>query len=236
MKSIISNPRTIKQGYYISVALALSTFITFAFAMIAVPPCGPYCTGDCIEYPYLDTLRQYPRDYIWLYLALAQSIIFLIYASYQYLTCNQNKKIFSYPGANLAVISTGILLLTYYVNAIVIPQSLSMGQTEGIALLTMYNENGVFIAQEEIAYILMAISLFFISLAMDARTVKEKWLRLILKLPLIVSIIAYVYFSIKYGFERSYRFEVAAITINWLTLITAGILHAVILKSQLKKQ
>ena len=42
---------TLKFGFYASLSLAILTFITFGFALMAIPPAGPYYPGDCMSYP-----------------------------------------------------------------------------------------------------------------------------------------------------------------------------------------
>ena len=39
-----------------------------------------------------------------------------------------------------------------------IPASVAAGETEGIALLTQHNPHGLFIANEEVGYLLMSVS------------------------------------------------------------------------------
>ena len=59
-------------GFYSCLSLVLLTIVTWAFGMIAVPPAGPYCPGDCMSYPFPDILSYYPRDYYWMYLSIFQ--------------------------------------------------------------------------------------------------------------------------------------------------------------------
>ena len=71
--------------------LAIITLVTFGFAITAVPVSGPYCPGDCIEYPFLDSLKQYPKDYIWMYLAMIMLLsyqVFMVcdYVSFHFIT------------------------------------------------------------------------------------------------------------------------------------------------------
>ena len=59
------------------------------------------------------------------------------------------------------------------------------GENEGIALLTQYNGHGIFIALEELGYITMSISLFFLAPVFSSSIRLEKSLRWILFLPFI---------------------------------------------------
>ena len=86
----------------------------------------------------------------------------------------------------------------------------------------MYNEHGIFIAREEIAYLLMALSLFLFSWTFtgsDRRTALLKWL---FRVPFLASLLAFVVITVVHGMDRSYRFEIITISANWLVLIVAG--------------
>jgi hypothetical protein len=47
--------------------------------MTAIPPAGPYCPDNCMEYPFPDILLYYPRDYFWMYIAIFQLFAFVIF-------------------------------------------------------------------------------------------------------------------------------------------------------------
>ncbi|MFW5761752.1 MAG: hypothetical protein ACOCXH_12300, partial [Cyclobacteriaceae bacterium] len=116
------------------------------------------------------------------------------------------------------------LLIAYFTQFTVVPVSVMKGETEGIALITQYNDHGLFIAMEELGYITMSIGLFFLAFAFSKITRAERIIRIILVSQLFLTIIAFIFYSIKFGIERSYLFEVAAITINWLVIIIVGIM------------
>ena len=44
--------------------------ITYIAAIIAIPISGANCMEGCIDYPYLDTVAQFPKDYRWMPLAM----------------------------------------------------------------------------------------------------------------------------------------------------------------------
>jgi hypothetical protein len=224
----------LKTGYYSSILLAFVTFVTFAVAMTAVPKSGPFCLGNCIDYPYLDSLKFYPGDYYWIYLAIGQICIWMIFMVSFYFISFRGKKIFGFISISFMLASSIILLADYFVQITVLPISLMKGETDGIALLTQYNDHGVFIALEELGYLLMSISLLFLAFVFPRGNKLERAIQITFLLPFILSIISMVFFSLKFGIDRSYRFEIAVITINWLALIIVGILAGVYFKRQLR--
>jgi hypothetical protein len=66
-----------------------------------------------------------------------------------------------------------------------------------------------------------------------ANTQVEKAVRWLLISCFALTAISFTLYSIFYGIFREYRFEVATISINWLTLITTGILLSVVFRRAL---
>ncbi|MGB8490072.1 MAG: hypothetical protein WCE64_03360 [Bacteroidales bacterium] len=219
-----------RMGFSSSISLAVITLITFGLAFTAVPKSGPLCTANCIEYPYLDSLPFYPGDYYWMYLAILQLVIWLIFMISLHYFSIDKKKIFSFISISFALISSVILFVDYFIQFSVVPVSLMKGETDGIALLTQYNDHGIFIALEELGYLMMSISFLFMAFALSGDSLPERSLRWIFIAPFILSIISLIYFSIKFGIDRSYRFEITIISINWLAMVAGSILAGVLFK------
>ncbi len=217
----------VKFGVISSWALAVITIITFGLAMIAIPPSGPNCVSNCMTYPYSGLLEYFPRDYFWMYSACLQLCVFLIFAVSFHYNAPVEKRIFSHSAVIFAIMSALTLMADYWVQIAVVPVSVMQAETEGIALLTQYNGHGIFIALEELGFSLMAIAFFFLGQSLSPKSRLEKSLRVVLTLPVILCILAITGYSVQYGINRDYRYEVAAITINWLTAIIAGVLSGV---------
>lgn len=214
----------IRTGFYSSIILAVITLITFGAAMTAIPPSGPYCPGNCMEYPFSNSLTYYPRDYYWMYIAIFQIVTFLIFTISVHFITPPEKRIYSFIGISFSMIASTVLRVDYFIQFAVVPISFMKRETDGIALLSQYNGHGIFIALEELGFFMMSLSFLFIAPAFSWRIRLGRAIRWILTLPIALTILAFVFYSIKFGTDRSYRFEVAAITINWLTLIVIGIL------------
>jgi hypothetical protein len=113
--------------------------------------------------------------------------------------------------------------------------SMMKGETDGIALITQYNGHGIFIAMEDLGYIAMSISFLFLAFTFSMKNRLEKAIRLILILSFLFTALSFILYSVKFGIDMSYRFEVAVITINWTATITAGILISIFIKNSIKK-
>jgi len=114
------------------------TAVTFGLAITAIPNAGAGCRVDCVEYPYLDTLSEFPGDYLWMPPAMFLVVLYVILVAAIHAQATPHKKIYSHIGLSFALIAA-VLLGDYFVQFSVAPISLMNGQTEGIALLTQYN-------------------------------------------------------------------------------------------------
>ena len=150
-------------GYYAAIATAVLTVVTFGFAINAIPISGANCVGDCIDYPYLNTVGQFPKDFIWMPLAMMLVLAYVTLMVSIHAHAPSEKKIFSQAGLAFALMAAVVLLIDYFVQFSVVPVSLMNNETEGLPLLIQYNSHGVFIALEELGYILMALSFLFMA-------------------------------------------------------------------------
>jgi hypothetical protein len=220
-------------GYYSSILLSIITLVTFGFAITAVPVSGAFCTGNCIEYPYFNSLQQFPKDYYWMFISCIQLLVYLVFVVSVHAHAPANKKIFTQLALSFSIITGMVLLTCYFIQFSVVPASLMNGETHGIALLTQYNPHGVFIAMEELGYILMSISFLFLAFAFGKKSKVERSIRLIFKVAIVLAIAAFVIITIEHGIVRKDRFEIIIISINWLVLLINGILVSVVFKRSL---
>jgi hypothetical protein len=216
-------------GYYTAIFMAVITAVTFAIAICTPPISGPYCPGDCLEYPFPGIESRFPRDYIWMYPAILLNMVFVVLAVCIHGYASAGRKTFSLAGLAFAVMSAGILATNYFIQVSVIQPSLLKGETDGILLLTQYNTHGLFIALEEIGLLLMSFSFLFMAFVFrkEGPGASVRWIFIIAFILAMVSLIVY---SVVFGIHREYHYEVAIITINWLTLIVSSILIARVFK------
>ncbi len=221
-------------GFYSAILTAVLTVVTFGFAIVAVPISGAFCLQGCITYPYLDSVAQYPHDYRWMVLALVLTVSYLILMAAIRAYASREKKLLGQIGLYFALISAAILLVTYFTQVSIVPISLIKGETDGIALLTQYNPHGIFIALEELAYLLMSLSFLFMGLALENKSRVESAARWFFIGAFVLVFVLLAFITGTYGLDREYRFEVAAISVDWLALIINGILFAILFRRKLK--
>jgi hypothetical protein len=221
-------------GYYTALSMTLISIVTFGIAAFTPPVSGPFCQGGCFEYPYTGIEVRFPGDYIWMYFAILLNVVFVLFSlSIQHLAPRE-RKISGQAGTAFALISAGMLITNYFLQVTVIQPSLLNGETDGIALLTQFNPHGLFIALEEIGFLMMSLAFLFLGLVLKGSSNLEKAIRWIFISGFFLGILSLVLISVAYGIRREYIFEVSVITINWTVLIVNGILVARLFRRALR--
>ena len=234
--NLTSSPSTLDRvSFYASLLMIVSTIITFGFALIAIPISGANCPENCATYPYLDTAKQYPRDFLWMMLAIVLVLTYVGLMTCLHAYAPVQRKAFTQTGVSFAIITATILLVTYYVQFAVVPVSLMNNETDGLPLLIQYNSHGVFIALEELGYIMMSLSFLFIAPAFTSENRLSAWIRRIFIGAFAITAIAFVGITFSYGVNRLDRFEVIALSVDWLVLIVNGGLLATLFRRRLVK-
>lgn len=221
---------TLSLGFYAAILTVLTTVVTFAIAVLTPPLSGPWCQGSCFAYPYTDIAARFPRDYWWMYPATALSFLYVVLVVCIHHYAPAEKKVFSHAGLSFALIAAAALILDYFVQLSVIQPSLVNGETEGIALWTQFNPHGVFIALEDIGYLTMSVAFLFLAPAFAGPGRLERAIRWIFIAGFVLTILSLAVLSIQYGIRREYRFEVVAISINWIVLIVSGMLLSILFR------
>jgi hypothetical protein len=216
-----------------SLLMIVITIITFCFALMAIPISGANCRENCVAYPYLNTVRQYPRDFVWMMLAIILVLTYLGLMNCLHVYAPIQRKALTQIGISFALVAAVILLITYYVQFVVVPVSLMNNETEGLPLLIQYNPHGLFIALEELGYIMMSLSFLFIAPAFTRENLLSTWIRGIFIGGFVIPAIAFVGIMLSYGVDRQDRFEVIALSVDWLVLIVNGGLLAMLFRRRL---
>jgi hypothetical protein len=217
-------------GFYAAILTPVVTAITFVIAFLTPPISGSFCTEPCIAYPYTDIVSRFPRDYVWMFPAMLLSFLYftLMVCIHQY--ASPEKKVFSQIGLSLALVAAFVLIADYFIQVSVIQPSVENGEFDGIAILTQYNPHGIFIALEEIGYLMMSLSFLFMAPVLAGPNRVERTIRWTFIIGFVLMIAALIIITVSYGIAREYRFEIAAISIDWIVLIVAGIPLSVVFR------
>jgi hypothetical protein len=229
-----STTSSYRVGLYSAILTVLITVLTFTLAITAIPNSGAGCTQNCVEYPYLNTLSEFPRDYLWMPPAMLLIVVYVTLVASIHAYAAQHKKIYSQIGLSFALIAAGILLSDYFIQFSVVPISLMDQETDGITLLTQYNPHGIFIVLEELGYLLMSLSFLFLAPVFANKGRLASVVRWVFIAGFVLTMVFLAVISINYGLDREDRFEIAVISIDWLVLIINGVLLSLLFRSQVK--
>ena len=222
-----------KVGFYAALLTTVLTVGTFVIAFLTPPLSGPFCPSGCFTYPYADIASRFPRDYFWMYPAMILNLVYYILMVAIHYFAPADKKIYSHIGVSLALLSMATFNIDYFLQVSVIQPSLVLGETDGIALLSQFNAHGVFIVLEEIAFIMMSLSMLFMAPVFAGKTKAEKVVRWIFAGNFFLTAVSFGLFIGFYGIFREYRFEVVAFTTNWFALIGSGISLSIVFRRAL---
>jgi hypothetical protein len=218
---------TYRFGFWAALATTALTVVSFALAVTAPPNDVPYpFTSEAIA-------DQWPGDYLWMYPAMLLMVVFVALVAAIHRYAPPARKMWSLLGLCLAIVAAAVLLVDYFIQVTVLQPSLEKGQLDGWAMLTMYNPNGVFIALEELGYLLMSLVLVCLVPVFVQKNGIERVIRWLLCLSFAATLVALVLVSAFRGIDRGDIFEVIVITIVWSTLIALGPLTAVAFKRAL---
>ncbi len=217
-------------SFWIAVSMSVLTAVTLAVAATTLPRSGPFCQSGCVAYPYTDIAAFFPRDYVWMWLALLMAPLFVVLMACIHHYAALEQKLLSLIGLIFASMAAVVIAIVYFVQLTVIQPSLLNGETAGIALLTQYNPHGIFIALESLGYLLMSVAFGFAGAVFSAPGRLERTLRWIFMAGFGLSVGGLIVLSLIYGNHLEYRFEVLVIMVVWLVLIVTGALLSVLFR------
>lgn len=215
-------------GAPVAVALAALAALAFMVGILTPPHSGPWCSGDCIAYPYADATRFFPRDYWWMIPAILLAPLFTVVAVCAHFCTPERSQPFSLLAVCFSLIATSLVSLDYFMQLVLVQPGLD--RHEFVALFTQYNPHGLFIALEGIGYLMMAAAFFFLSLAIPRQSLPAVFLSWALNTAALVGFVAFVGMAVAYGPEMGIPFETAIITVDWIALVAAGSLLSLIFR------
>lgn len=108
------NKKLLTCGKWSALMLSLVTLLTLVFAMTAIPISGANAPQiGAATYPYLNTISQFPKDFIWQYIALLQIMLFVIFSITMKLNLKEENEPFSSISLAFSLFASLILLATY---------------------------------------------------------------------------------------------------------------------------
>jgi hypothetical protein len=217
-------------GFWAAILTALLATVSFGVAVTTPPRTGPFAApGSAIPYPYAAAAQFVPRDFVWMYLALLMLLAFLVLAACVRGRAVDDRRVFGTIGLCLSAVSFTIIAIDYFIQLRTVQPALLRGELDGLAILSQYNPHGVFIALEELGFLVMGLSFAFLALSLGSSR-PERVTRWVYLGSSALMVAVFVGMSWYFGFGLEYRFEVTAISIGWLTLMISGLLLAFVFR------
>ena len=216
-------------GFWSAILTAIVAAAALGIAITTAPArSGPNCMfATCITYPYTDAAAFVPNDYFWMIPAFLMGPLFVILVACIRHQAAPARQGFGQIALAFAVSSATALTINYYIQLSVVQPSLLKGEVQGLALFSQYNPHGIFIALEDLGYLMMGAAFLFAASLFGRRERLERLIRLILIGSSILALGSFLLLSLLYGSEIGYNYEVVAILIDWTTLIISGTLLSV---------
>lgn len=214
-------------GFVVAVLTAATTVVAFAISVLTPAHSGPYCRSDCVGYPYTGGAEFVPRDFWWQYPAILVALLAVVLVMGLARRPSAHATLAARVGTMLATIAAGVLVTDYAIQLAVVQPSLLKRETDGLGMWSQLNPHGVFIALENVGYLLMALAFVATGAAMATHGRPERAARIVLITGGTATSLALIGYAAAYRADLDYRFEVAGIAIDWLVLIIAGTLLAV---------
>jgi hypothetical protein len=239
--TLVETPNSARQsvcrfGFWTSILTAAAAAAALGIASTTAPArSGPNCPPlvemgvleSCVTYPYTDVAAFVPIEYIWMYPALLMALLFLVLVVCIHYYADADKKIFSQIGLSFAVISATAHTINYFIQLAVVQPSLLKGELEGLSLFSQYNPHGLFIALEDVGYLMMGVTFLFVAAVFTRPKRLERVMRVLFIASSVLAVGSLIVLALLYGFDLEYRYEVVAILIDWIALIVSGTLLSV---------
>jgi hypothetical protein len=159
-----------------------------------------------------------------MYPQTALALLFVVLIAGLHEETPRRLRVFSRTSLALATVAATLLVADYGIQLTVMQPSLLRGETEGLSPLSQYNPHGVFIALENLGYLLTGL-VFLCAAASSAGTDRlRRAVRWIFLGGGTLIVAALVVLAVAYRADLEYRFEVTGLAISWLVLIVNGTL------------
>jgi hypothetical protein len=204
---------------------------SLATGVTSPPRSGPFCRADCMAFPYPDAATLVPRDYLWMYPGVLLMLLFVVLALCLVPWVAPGHRLYAAIAGCFGAIGAGLITVDYGIQLSFVQPALLAGEMQGLSALTQYDPHGMFIALENVGYALVGVAFGFLGGALASGSSRlERVVRWIFALGGALIISGLLLLAAIFRAELDYRFEVMALSIVWLVLISAGVLLSLVFR------
>jgi len=222
-------PASARTGRFVlwaAVVTALAAALALGIGVLTPPHGGVLCASGCVQPPYTDVAGIIVAESVWIYPALVMVLGFVALSAAVYETTPAYRRSAALAAMAFAVLSAGILVADYGVHLMAVMPSVARGEGSAVALFSMYNPHGIFIALENAGYFLMGLAF----LGIGGATGRERRLARAIRWTFLAAgallVAALPLFGMVFGGDLDVRYEVFAISVAYLGLILGGTMIA----------
>ncbi len=216
-------------GRWVAPAMGVVGAISLATGVTTSPRSGPFCSENCIDYPYTDAAGYVPQDYLWMYPGVLLTLLFVVLAVCLVAWVVPPHGLSAAIAACFSALGAAVIVVDYGIQLTFVQPALLAGETRDLAAWTQYNPHGVFIALENVGYALLAVAFLILGVAMASSTSRlERAVRWIFACGGVLIIAGLLVSGVIFRGALDYRFEVLSLSVVWLVLISSGVLLSVV--------
>jgi hypothetical protein len=217
---------------WLAAITALAAALALGIGVFTPPRGGVLCTSGCIPYPYTGAAPYVVGDSLWIYPAIVMALGFVAVTASLHELAPPGGRLAGLVALAFAVLAAGLLGGDYFVHLMVVVPSLARGEGAAMATLSMYNPHGIFIALENGGYFLMGVAFLATAGAVADTGRLGRAARWVFLVAGILAVGALAVFAAFFGSDLDVRYEVAAISIDYLGLAIGCTLLAVLFRRQ----
>jgi hypothetical protein len=207
---------------------ALAATLALGIGVFTPPRGGILCTSGCIPYPYTDAAPFVAADSLWIVPATIMILGFVVVTACLHELARPGGRLAGLVALALATLASALLVGDYAVHLMVVMPSLAKGEGDVVTVFSMYNPHGVFIALENAGYFVMGLAFLATAGAVAGTGGRlERAIRWVFLTAGTLAVGGLVVFAAVFGTDLDVRYEVAAISVDYLALIVGGGLLAV---------
>ncbi len=212
---------------------AIAAALGLGIGVFTPPRGGVLCTTGCIAYPYTDAAPFVAADSIWIYPAIVMALGFVVVTASLHELARPGGRLAGLVALAFSTLAAALLAGDYAVHLMVVMPSLAKGEGELVTILSMYNPHGVFIALENAGYFVMGLAFLAVVGAVAPVGRLERAIRWVFLVAGILAVGGLAVLAAVFGTDLDVRYEVAAISVDYLALIVGGSLLAMLFRRPL---
>jgi hypothetical protein len=201
---------------------ALTAALALGIGVLTPAHGGILCVSDCVRPPYTDVAGIIVAESVWIYPALVMALGFVALTAGLYELAPLPRRIAALMALAFALLSASLLVGDYGMLLMAVKPSIAKGEGPLVAAFSMYNPHGLFIALENAGYFLMGLAFLGVAGAIEGEHRLGRAIRWTFFAAGALAVGGLGVLGLAFGDDLDVRYEVFAISVDYLALIVGG--------------